>query len=42
MRLMSRIDDQMMKRIENSLVRIEDEFNEEDRGLNDEEDREWE
>ena len=26
-----RIDDEMMKRIENNLVRIEDEINEEDR-----------
>jgi len=27
-----RIDDEMMKRIENGLVRIKDEINEEDRG----------
>ena len=32
----------MMQRIENGLVRIEDEINEEDRWWNDEEDREWE
>ena len=31
MRLMRRTEDEMMKRIENSLVRIEDEINEEDR-----------